>query len=141
MVESFDFGLLASSTPAQPGDVRHPVVQNWFFAREMMRRLGFAAQDLFLGVHPAQRHANGPKVTLIGLVLRTQGKEIEWHVGIVEEPPEVLAPRYDAEWIPAWNANQVDPGMDNYRCSWALTFGVPLMLKIQSLGLRIPGKN
>lgn len=140
MAESFHFGLLASSVDQEPANVMHPVVQNWFFAREMCRRLGFPAEHLFLGVHPAEtpRFKHG---TVIGLVIKVDDRELEWLIGVVEESPQVVAARYDAEWLPAWNANRVDPDMQGYWSSWAITFAIPLTLKIQREGIQIPKKN
>lgn len=140
MAETFHFGLLSSNVDGEPANVLHPVVQNWFFAREMCRRLGFPSECLYLGVHAAEtpRCKGG---TVIGLLIKIDAREIEWLIGVVDEDPQTVAARYDAEWLPAWNANQVDPSMEGYRSSWALTFGIPLMLKLQRENIRIPGKN
>lgn len=87
-----------------------PTLREWLFAREMMRRLGFSADDLFFVVHSkggvifddAGREVEIHK-PFLSLVLKAQGKEFHWTIGPTDIPDHAIMKAYE-EVCEVWNS-------------------------------------
>jgi hypothetical protein len=137
-----NLGLVAAE-PGHALTLEHPVVANWMFAREMFRRLGFEAENLWMASHAVTDDVGAivENVAVIGVVLRTQDKEFEWAIGLVEASTERLAVLYE-EWVATWNAGNVfkDKGtwLDIFFTSWAFDKRWELLAALQADGFVIP---
>lgn len=85
----------------------HPIICEWLFARECLRRLGFAAEDLFFVVYLSGQLVEQGKVhdlgnPIIACVLRTQGKEFTWTIGAIDLPVEQITQEH-AVACESWN--------------------------------------
>lgn len=91
-----------------------PVIQDWLFAREMLRRLGFSPDELFFVVSASGKIvdrasglvtvAGGP---VIGLTLRAQDKEFNWTIGATELALADIEAAY-AKACDEWNGSNPD---------------------------------
>lgn len=110
--------------------VDHPVLLEWAYAREMFRRLGFAAKDLYFVVHST----SPPGMTVIGVVLRHEGREFEWMIGVLECDPDVVAAFYDSDFVPHMNTPNA-MSMDAFFASWAFGHRWELMVELGKSGI------
>lgn len=63
-----------------------PIVFEWVYAREVLRRLGFLPDELFFSVSNS---------SVISLVLKTQNKDFIWTIGVSKLPPDALVKMYE----------------------------------------------
>lgn len=90
-----------------------PAIREFLFAREAMRRLGFAAEELYFvadtsgsvedRVTGQVTHYGDP---LIGLQLKAQGREWNWVVGLCKLPKDQIAKAFEAA-VEIWNRGDV----------------------------------
>lgn len=136
-----DFGIISPERRDQELALSHPVIRQWAFAREMLRRLGFAAADLYMSTTPVcgKNGVVDPARTAIGLVLKTQDKQLEWMIGWVDATPDRVATYYD-ELVDTWNQGGFDlvGGYDVFTSSWAMSNGIEVMLVLRKVGFEIP---
>lgn len=119
-----------------------PIIQEWLYAREVMRRLGFTPDELFFVVSTSGKILDrdtgvvtdhgGP---IIALVLRAQGKEFSWTIGATK----LLAREIESAYRKAcddWNGAPVDlPAQDAaFRSSKSYEMAMDLMLALKSRG-------
>lgn len=82
----------------KPSDL-DPSMREWLFAREVMRRLGFSADDLYFACQPAGRVieqgvAFELEKPVILLSLKAQGKQFTWTIGTVDIPVDKIEQAY-----------------------------------------------
>lgn len=117
-----------------------PVIQEWAYAREVMRRFGFPADDLFF-------HVSSPKVVVlngiehkvnkpvISLVLNSQGKTFTWTIGLTN-----LSSKEDAEeayknLCETWNAGEDESGfLESFKNSDSYKQVIPLARALREKG-------
>lgn len=91
-------------------------MREWLCAREIMRRLGFPADDLFFACQPAGLvvengvHADLGKPVIM-LLLKTQKKQFSWIVGTVDIPAEKVEQAF-ADACELWNTSPDDDWRD-----------------------------
>ena len=116
-----------------------PTIREWLFAREALRRLGFSADDLFFACQPAGKVIEGGVAMDLGqpvimLVLKTQGKQFSWTVGIVDLPVDRIEPAYIAA-CELWNTSPDDGWRDTgFRNSLAFRHKVDLVATLKAKG-------
>jgi hypothetical protein len=91
-----------------------PTLQEWLYAREIMRRLGFTPDELFFVVSTSGKVLDrstgvvtdhgGP---IIGLEVRAQDKEFSWTIGATKLPIREIEPAF-MKMCDAWNERTVD---------------------------------
>jgi hypothetical protein len=124
----------------------NPMLLEWCFAREVVRRLGFTPDEIFFGCAPngivvengKSRHFKQP---VIAVELRRGGLTFIWTIGPIDLPVEEIQPAFEAACA-AWNAGDV-ASMDDFKKSRPFLQAVPLMLALQRKGfaIRSPGDN
>jgi hypothetical protein len=129
-----NIGLVMPEHPNQPADLKHPAIRNWFWAREMFRRLGFPAEHLYFVVH----ETSPPRGLVIGIVLLSGDREFEWAIGLVEtlSADEVMA-RYE-QWVAEIKSGKDLWDLDEFFCSWAFDKRWVLMTALADDGFYIP---
>lgn len=93
-----------------------PGLREWLFAREMMRKLGFQPDEIFIAVQEKCRviengEAFVSEQPLISLILKSQGREFSWSVALSELPAEKLQQAYE-EACEFWNNDPDDDWRD-----------------------------
>lgn len=85
-----------------------PTMREWMFAREMLRQLGFASDELFMAAHPSgkvleggRRHDLG-KPTLF-LRVEAQDKQWTWTIGPTDLPTDQIRDHFETA-AALWNA-------------------------------------
>lgn len=92
-------------------------VKDWLFAREIMRRLGFAPDEILFVVNPPgkQMIENGmivscDKLTIV-LQVRAQGLEFNWTIGPTDVPDDQIQSHYERA-CHEWNSACDSPDLD-----------------------------
>lgn len=121
-----------------------PILLEWAFAREVMRRLGFLPEDLFFGIHNAEGIIlNGELIevdkAVVSLVLRAQDKSFTWIIGTTDLTPAQGREAYE-ELCAAWNADG-EWNMEDFRASEAYRQRIALIGALQSRGFIINPKT
>jgi len=88
----------------------HPVMLDWCYAREVLRRLGFLPDELYFvalpagGTHvdPDGSHNHYPH-PMIGVEIRRGAQKFLWPIGLVEVPVAELEQMYE-DACAKWNA-------------------------------------
>lgn len=101
-----------------------PVMVEWLYSREVMRFLGFDANDLFFMVNE-----NAPSIidrstglvakvdgTVVSLVLRAQDKEFLWSIGVTKMSKNELQSEYE-RLCEHWNSGELKDDIQNFRSS------------------------
>ena len=75
----------------------NPTIRTWLYAREVMRRLGFTADELIFAINPSGRVSHGDAETdygqpVIFVRLEAQGKMFNWTIGPIDLPAEEIEP-------------------------------------------------
>lgn len=116
-----------------------PTIREWLFAREMLRRLGFSSDELFMAVHPTgkvlldgQRH-DLDKPTLF-LRVEAQGKQWSWTIGPTDLPVEQIQDHFEAA-AAFWNAGGFAP--DSLSRSAVFAQKVDLVQALYAKGFRL----
>lgn len=119
-----------------------PVVMDWIYAHEMLRRLNFTADELFFACgEPAGIIEDGevhdlPDGTLVQMVLKAQGLEFRWTIGStllsVEDTEKVYLSA--AQW---WRCLPADYPDDGLRASRPFQQSVGLLLALKRKGFSI----
>ena len=123
-----------------------PTLREWLFAREMMRRLGFSADDLYLIIDPPGRKflEDGTPVVLkrplITLQLRHQGKQFNWTVGPTDVPDSELIKTYE-EMCEFWNNSSREECMKEYQKSEAYKMRHQLLHALAKKGIWVQEPN
>lgn len=115
-----------------------PVIREWLFAREALRRLGFSADDLFFACQPAGRIIEDGIPVLfdkpvILLILKTQGKQFAWTLGPVDLPVDQIEPAYHAA-CELWNTPSNGWQVSGFENSLAFRHAVPLVKMLKDRG-------
>jgi hypothetical protein len=99
------------------------LIVEWAYAREVMRRLGFSADDLFFMVirAPAVVHRETKDVTpinglIVSLYLKAQGKEFQWVVGTTNMSKDKLQLEYE-RLCTEWNNGIVGDDLQTFKKS------------------------
>lgn len=112
-----------------------PVIQEWAYAREVMRCLGFLPEDLFFDVDKSVI-LNGEMFKVdkpvISLVLRTQDKTFSWAIGTTDLPPDQIKRTYE-ELCESWNLGD-EWNVDDFRASKPFRQKIALIEALQSKG-------
>lgn len=122
-----------------------PTIREWCYAREVMRRLGFAAEDIFFQVHTKSVGAiiaglrvvpmKGP---VVSLVLRAQGKEFVWTIGDTELPADKIQAAY-LDACRRWNDGN-DPELNaGFQLSRAFGDRIALLEALRAKGISFGG--
>lgn len=119
----------------------HPLIKEWMFARDILRRLGFQPEDLFFLV---QKNPHGAGIEIM-LVLKAQDRQFNWGIGIVpDELPHDHATWevfYEQQMIPAWNNKDATIWRDEeFFASKAFACRIAVANAIMSKGFRVPGR-
>ena len=118
-------------------------LREWLYAREMLRRLGFSADDLFFAVAPDGKVATPgqpttPGVPVIGLELRAQGKTFRWTIGPTTVPLADLEAAYRAACT-LWNAGTDAEMLEaEFYSSRSMRQKVDLLMALQEKGFVLP---
>lgn len=78
-----------------------PTVREWMFAREMLRQLGFASDELFMAVHPTGKvledgHCHDLQKPVLFLRVEAQGKQWTWTIGPTDLPTDQIRDHFEA---------------------------------------------
>lgn len=94
-----------------------PTIREWLYAREMMRRLGFAPDEIFFVVNPPGKQIieNGillytDKVFIV-LRVQSQGLDFNWTIGPTDVPDSQIESHFERA-INAWNSADNSPELD-----------------------------
>lgn len=125
-----------------------PTLQEWLYAREIMRRLGFTPDELFFVVSTSGKVLDrstgvvtdhgGP---IIGLVVRAQGKEFTWTIGATKLPIREIEPAF-MKACETWNAASMGIDADDsaFRASRAYAQRIDLVEALRARGF-FQGEN
>ncbi len=117
-----------------------PTVREWLFAREMLRRLGFSPDELFLAVHPTGKFLDeGGRRRDLGrptlfLRVEAQGRQWTWTIGPTDLPVDKIRDHFEAASV-LWNAGGFEP--DGLLRSAVFAQKVELVSELQSKGFRL----
>lgn len=99
------------------------VIVEWAYAREVMRRIGFSADDLFFAATstPSVQDRETGKITpvnglVVSLLLRTQNKEFRWVIGTTSMSKDKLQSEYE-RLCSEWNSGIVDDELTAFKNS------------------------
>lgn len=123
-----------------------PMILDWCYAREAIRRLGFPAEDIYFAVNSSGNvldASSGVATSLggpvIALVLRSQGREWIWTIGATKLATKDIEPAYHAA-CEFWNARPADPGWDaRFKASRIFAQRHGLLASLRSKGFALPG--
>jgi hypothetical protein len=122
----------------------HPLIKEWMFARDILRRLGFQPEDLFFLVQKSPLGGDGIEVML---VLKTQDRQFNWGIGIA--PDEQLFDHahwvafYEQQLIPAWNDKAAAATLwkdEEFFASKAFSDRIAVVNAIMAKGIHVPGR-
>jgi hypothetical protein len=126
----------------------HPVMLDWCYAREVLRRLGFLPDEIyFAALPPGGTHVDPDGTTnhypypMIGVEIRRGAQKFLWTIGLVEVPFVELDQMYQ-DACAKWNAG--DPcigGELAFRRSRPALQTAPLMVALRAKGFEIGGPN
>lgn len=101
-----------------------PAIQEWLYAREVMRRLGFTPDELFFVVSTSGKvkcsdsgvisDHGGP---IIALVLRAQGREFSWTIAATKLPAGEIEEFY-RKAVDDWNRAAFDIDLKRLDSDW-----------------------
>jgi hypothetical protein len=119
-----------------------PLIKEWCFAREMLRRLGFTAEEIFFACQPlGNLLVDGVEISLgapaIFCRLDTQGTTFTWTIGALTRTKEEIESQYLAA-CELWNAGDADPIMAEFFESKAFASRFGLMSALAQKGIRMP---
>jgi hypothetical protein len=112
----------------------NPVLKEALFAHEVLRSLGFEADEIFLLFDPDDE----PEYE-IGVGLRTQGKSFNWGIGLIINHAGEDIPKAWTEAVNLWNAT--DPEDDSewkYKESESFAHAAGVYLKLKLMGFDVP---
>lgn len=120
-----------------------PTIREWLFAREMVRRLGFAAEDIYFVVQSSGLVVErGQMLDLgkpaIGLELRTQNRVFLWTIGGVDLALDKIEPAYQAA-CELWNdpaRSETEFPHEEFIASRPFEQRIGLIQALQSKGFR-----
>lgn len=119
-----------------------PTIREWLFAREVMRRIGFAPDEIFFAVHPVGKmiengvHVNYNKPTIV-LRVEAQGLEFNWTIGPTEVPNEQLESCFERacdDWNNGCNGPEIDQA---FKSSKPFRQAIPVMQAMVTKGFVI----
>ena len=115
----------------------NPVIKEWLFARELVRRIGFTPDEIFFACFPSGRTIRDDVITdhphpVIGLELKRGDLTFRWMIGPVAMPADEIRRDYEAA-VEAWNAGLV-PSQEEFRASNAYRQAIPLMVALKDKG-------
>lgn len=107
-----------------------PAILEWLCAHEAMRRIGFAAADLYFAYHPSG---------VVSLVLLTQGKVFAWTVGNIPDATTTQVQKAHGDACAFWIATPDDDEarVAAWKSSIALRDSVGLLIALQDKGFDI----
>ena len=120
-----------------------PVVLDWIYGHEMMRRLNFTADEIFFACGRPDSYAEGeeqieiPKNhTLVQLVLKAQDLEFRWTIGSTPMSVEDTEKMYltASQW---WRSLPADYPIDKFKASRPFAQSVGLLLALKRKGFAI----
>ena len=121
-------------------------IRDWLYAREMVRRIGFGADDIFFAVHPTgwmiengvEKKHNKPTVILR---IQAQGLTFNWTIGTTEIPDEKIQEAFERA-CEIWNSTPDDPERDHaFKTSIVFRQGVGLLQALKDKGFTIQRVN
>lgn len=122
-----------------------PVLLDWLFAREVVRRLGFAPEEVFFVVNPSGRVQEGDRVIdigmpVIGLQIVRGELTFMWTIGGLDLPPDRIQAAYERACA-AWNADCLGFSQGDFLSSRPARQSMELMVALQAKGFRLGGPN
>jgi hypothetical protein len=123
-----------------------PAIQEWLYAREVMRRLGFTPDELFFVVSTSGKvkcadsgvisDHGGP---IIALVLRTQGREFSWTIAATKLTAGEIETAY-RKACDEWNSAEVDLDAEDstFRASHPYAMRMELLMALRAKGFTPP---
>lgn len=119
----------------------NPMLLEWCFAREVCRRIGFTADEIFFSCSPTGvvcepdgtlLYFNGP---VIALVLRRGDLTFTWTIGPIDLPADQVEEAYERA-CEVWNEGHA-ANIAEFRESRPFQQAVPLMLALQRKGFSL----
>jgi len=107
-----------------------PIVLEWAYAREVMRRLGFLPDELFFAIHKTRADE-----TLVSLILRTQDKIFTWTIGTTKLSSADARATYE-ELCASWNEGE-GWSLEGFQASEAYRQKIALISALQGRGFRL----
>ncbi len=124
-----------------------PTLREWLFAREMMRRLGFSADDLYFIVTPPGKKlieddgniVDLPK-PLLSLQLRYKSREFNWIIGLTDIPDRDILKVYE-QACDFWNNAEREDCTKEFHKSKVYEMRYQLLLALRNKGFSIQEPN
>lgn len=118
-----------------------PIMLEWLFAREVVRRLGFAPDEIFFVVNDTGRVQEGDRVVdlgmpVIGLQLVRGGLTFLWSIGGINLAPDRVHAAYERACA-LWNAGEIDVNHGDFLASRPARQAIRVMMALQAKGFRL----
>lgn len=113
----------------------HPVIKEWIFARDILRRTGFQPEDIYFLAQPKTPGSE------IFVVLKTQERQFNWCIGIIANATPVELERFYGETlIGAWRNGTSLWKDDEFFASESFGNRVNVLSVLLANGFHIPGR-
>lgn len=120
-----------------------PTIQEWLYAREMMRRLGFTPEELFFEVYTSGQ-AQDPKTgviidlggPVIALLVRRAEITFTWTIGATYMAVSKIQGAYEAA-VEEWNSDGYHFDLEAFRASRSMSRATELMIALKAKGFRL----
>lgn len=120
-----------------------PMIRDWMFAREMVRRLGFVPDEIYMEVSPSgvvkneqtgeTRDMGGP---IIALTLKRGGLRFAWTIGPTALPVAEIQPAFEAACA-AWNNYKGDGPVEEFLASRPMRMATHLIVALRDKGFEL----
>jgi hypothetical protein len=118
-----------------------PMLKEWCYAREVLRRMGFSADELFFAVASSGKILEQGEVIDLGkpaiaVEVKAQGLSFVWTIGGLDIPKDEIEDRY-REACELWNAGDPQFNDDGFFASHSFGRHVELATALYAKGFRL----